>query len=384
MEKLTVGFPRMHKEAGEVRDFLPRLIHRIAPRARKVVLEKGVGSGMETPPGRYVEDYPNVRFGSNQEAYDQDIVVQLRSPDGDELARMKPGTILFSMLHYPTHPKRIKLILDLGLRAISMDSVVDDDGRRLVEDLRGTSWNSVWAGFRALQKSYPPFSSPERPPLRVVSIGAGEVGRHAAEAATKYGDVILHRALLKRDVPGVIVQTIGRNITQSHELLRDLLSRADVLIDSTFRSDPTRYIVSNELVGALPEHAVIVDITADPYVTESDPIQVKAIEGIPSGNLDEYEFPPDHPVFDQLPPQVSAEHRRMTVSCYSWPGLKPKYCMQRYGRQMGWMLDILLYKPYDALSDESRGYFERALYRGTLDYYLRQQEAMQESHVSLP
>ena len=75
-------------------------------------------------------------MGSNQDCYDQDIVVQVRSPEDDELDRMKSGTILFSMLHYSTHPDRIRLMSELGHRPIAMDSVMDDDGRRLIENLR--------------------------------------------------------------------------------------------------------------------------------------------------------------------------------------------------------------------------------------------------------
>jgi alanine dehydrogenase len=374
MDSLSVGFPRMHKEPGEVRDFLPRLIRRLTPLAREVVVEEGSGTGMGIDPQTYVRGCDNVHFGTNLACYDQDIVVQVRSPEDDELERMKPGTILFAMLHYPTHPGRVRRMHDLGLLPISMDSVVGEDGTRLIENIRGTSWNAVWAGFRALRKTYPALESPEREPLRAVVMGTGPVGRYAAEAATKYGDVALHLDLLAHDVPGVVVELIGRNVTRHERHFRRLLQRADIFVDATFRSDPTRFIVSNALVGALPEHAVIVDATADPYITTTDPIQVKAVEGIPTGNLDEYEFPPDHPAFDRLPPSVRTENRRMTVSCYSWPGLKPVECMRRYGRQLYPFLQILLRRPFETLTADSRSYFEAALYRGTLNHYLEEEQ----------
>jgi len=258
---------------------------------------------------------------------------------------------------------------ELGLLPLSMDSVIDEDGQRLVEHIRGTSWNAVWAGFQALKKTYPDFDSPNRRPIKVLVVGAGPVGRYAAEAATKYGDVALHKDLLKRGIPGVIVQIVGRNVTQDQVLLKALMAESDMLVDTTSRKDPTQYIFANELIGVLPEHAVVVDATADPYLTDTDSIQVKAIEGIPTGNLDEFEFPPDHPAFDQLPPEVRSDHRRMTVSCYSWPGLKAASCMRRYGRQLWPFLRILLRKPYRELLLESNNYFEQALCRSTLRYY---------------
>ncbi len=365
----TIGFPRMHKEPGEVRDFLPDLMHGLAPAAGEIVIEEGSGSGIGIESSQYVEGHGNIRFGSNQDCYDQDIVIQVRSPEDDELARMKSGTILFSMLHHPTHPRRIKLMSELGLRPISMDSVEDDDGRRLVENLRGTSWNAVRAGFRALKQTYPAFSEKGRKPIEVVVVGAGPVGRLAAEAATKYGDVALHKEFLGRGVPGVIVHLIGRNITQDETTLKALFQRSDMIVDATSRTDPTRHIIANHLIGSLPQHAVVLDTTVDPYITDSEPIQVKAIEGIPTGNLDHYEFPPDDPAFDRLPKGVSSDHRRMTVSCYSWPGIKPRQCMERYGHQVLKSLDVLLSQSYEKLSIENTNFYMRALYRGTLEHF---------------
>ncbi len=365
----SFGFPRMHKEAGEVRDFLPELIKQLASMAERVILEEGYGAGMGFEPERYTHGCKNVHFASNQVCYQQDVVVQIRAPEDAELSRLKPGSLLFAMLHYPTHSGRNKLLARLGVQVISMDSVVDDSGRRLIENLHGTSWNAIWAGFRALRKNYPAFDTPGRRPLRVVILGHGAVGSLAVDAALKYGDVELHQDFLENGIPGVIVEVIGRNITADYGALREVLLGADMLVDATFRSDPTQYIIPNELVGVLPAHAVIVDITADPYIEGPETTQVKGIEGIPSGNLDEYEFRPDHPAFDQLPPAVQVQHRRLTISCYSWPGLKPVECMRRYGKQLAPLLRVLSRVPYQALSLSSADYLERALFRGTLRHY---------------
>ncbi|MEA3309318.1 MAG: alanine dehydrogenase, partial [Chloroflexota bacterium] len=75
----------MHKEAGEVRDFLPELIRRLALMVEKVVLEEGYGAGMGFEPEQYTHGCKNVHFESNQVCYHQDIVVQIRAPEDDEL-----------------------------------------------------------------------------------------------------------------------------------------------------------------------------------------------------------------------------------------------------------------------------------------------------------
>ena len=40
------------------------------------------------------------------------------------------------MLHYPTRPQRVAYLKSLGIEAISLDSLKDENGRRLIQNLR--------------------------------------------------------------------------------------------------------------------------------------------------------------------------------------------------------------------------------------------------------
>ena len=44
--RLTIGFPRMRKEPGERRDFLPPLLGKLIHHGAEIVVERGIGSGM--------------------------------------------------------------------------------------------------------------------------------------------------------------------------------------------------------------------------------------------------------------------------------------------------------------------------------------------------
>ena len=45
-DRITIGFPRMHKEPGERRDFLPPLIGLLAGLGAEVYVASGIGSAM--------------------------------------------------------------------------------------------------------------------------------------------------------------------------------------------------------------------------------------------------------------------------------------------------------------------------------------------------
>jgi alanine dehydrogenase len=366
----TIGFPRVHKEPGERRDFLPPLIGLLAGLGAEVYVESGIGSGMGYVDTDYTSISPQVHACDERTAYGQDIVVILRAPDG-QFEWLRRGAILISMLHFPTRPARVQHLVDLGIDAVSLDTIVDDDGRRLIENLRSVAWNGIGSAFQALERYWPAMTVRGRPPVRVTIMGTGTVGKHAVDFATKYGDDARNEAFMRSGLAGVEVATVGRNLTRDADYLRGRLTMTDILVDATQRRDPSVPLVPNPWIGLMPEHAVICDLVVDPYLLDHDPVTVRGIEGIPQGDLDQWEFAPDDPAWDRLPPGVPTVQRRTTVSCYSWPGVRPEPCMHVYGSQLAPILETLIRTGgLDGLRPDG-GYHERAIWRASLRAWLR-------------
>ena len=231
---------------------------------------------------------------------------------------------------------------ELGIQAVGLDTVQDDQGRRLVVNSRAVAWNGLEVAFETLERTWPFLTSRDRRPVRVTIMGAGEIGKHAVEAATKYGNAERSELFMRYGLPGVEVTTIGRNLTYRPEYLLDRLRVTDILVDATQRHDPAIPLIRNESVGLLPPHAVICDLVVDPYLLNADPPTVRGIEGIPQGNLDRYVFDVNDPAWDELPPGIPTDQRRPVVSCYSWPGVHPKRCMELYGKQLVPLLEALV------------------------------------------
>jgi alanine dehydrogenase len=177
----------MHREPNERRDFLPPLIGLLAANGAEVHVESGIGSGMGYTDVDYSTLSPDVRVTDEDDAYRQDIVVVLRAPEG-KYDRLRRGAVLVSMLHFATRPARVRMLRDMEIDAISLDLIRNDDGRRLVENLRSVAWNGISAAFAALERTWPELGGPRHSTVKVLIMGAGRVGRHAVEFATKYGD----------------------------------------------------------------------------------------------------------------------------------------------------------------------------------------------------
>ena len=366
---LTIGFPRMYNEPGERRAFLPPLMGVLASLDVDVYVEAGSGAGMGYPDDRYLAESPRVRIVDEATAYRQDIVVVLRAPEG-RYEMLRPGAILLSMLHFATRPERVELLRGLGIEAVALDMVTGDDGRRLVQNLRDVARNGLAAAFDALERRWPAFSSLERAPISVTVLGAGGGGKHAIEWAARCGDDERNARFIRDGLPGVEVVVVEQNLSGNVAYLRRRLGQTDILVDATARRDTSRPLFPNAWLGFLPDHAVICDLAVDPYLLDDDPPVVRGIEGIPQGNLDQWDFGPQDAAWDHLPPGIPIAQRRTVVSCYSWPGVQPEACMRAYGAQVTPLLKTLIW--YGGLPAIGPGisFHGRALWRGSLRHWL--------------
>ncbi|MBU3170760.1 alanine dehydrogenase [Clostridium estertheticum] len=365
----TISFPRMHKETNEKRDFLPLLIGILKKENVQVFLEEGYGLALGYTNEDYLKENKTIQFVSNKECYEKDIVVVLRSPEFKQIDYMREGSILLSMLHYPTRATRVEKLKERGIFAVSMDSIRNDFLERIVVDYEGTSGNGINVAFTELAKSYKSENICAKKPIIVSIMGMGRVGLTAAKMAGKYGNNKESEAILKEKSKGVLVNMLPRNITDDKKQMIKILAKTDILVDATTRNDATKYIVTNELIGYLKDHSIILDLTSDPYLTDVFPFQVKAVEGIPHGTLDKIVMYPNDIEYSAVPKCIEVINQRTVVSCNAWPGVKPKGNMDLYGKQLIYIIQNLIGYSSSDFNLNNNDYFNRAIYRGTIECF---------------
>jgi alanine dehydrogenase len=198
-------------------------------------------------------------------------------------------------------------------------------------------------------------------------MGAGAVGMFAIQAGVRYGNEATWRKMASENVTGVQITAVDYDVTNHPNIITQILKYTDILVDATQRPDASKPVIRNEWIGVMRPYSVLLDLSVDPYECTPEGLQmVKGIEGVPQGNLDQYIFSPDDPAYDSLPPCVDTRNRRWSVSCYSWPGIRPKECMEVYGKQLQPLMQAVLDAGDVSKVHPEKGFFERAVTRALL------------------
>jgi hypothetical protein len=152
----------------------------------------------------YRNKAPNLCFTDWEATYQQDVVLVLLYPGDAVVGPDAPGRLSDFDGALPHATGGVEHLRALGVEAVSLDGIVDDNNRRLVEALASGAWNGVEVAFEVLRSTYPEpgLDSPQRPPVQVTLLGPGAVGIHAVQAAVNYGNRSYRKRLAARCTPG--------------------------------------------------------------------------------------------------------------------------------------------------------------------------------------
>src|SRR6056297_4161217 len=135
-----------------------------------------------------------------------EMIVKVKEPQSDERARLREGQVLFTYLHLAPDPDQTRDLLESGCTAIAYETVTDDRGGlpllapmsevagRLAPQVGAWTLQKANGGRGVLMGGAPGVG-----PAKVLLIGGGVVGTHAARIAAGMGaDVtVLDRSLAR-------------------------------------------------------------------------------------------------------------------------------------------------------------------------------------------
>jgi len=207
------------------------------------------------------------------EAYAADLLVKVKEPQPDEVARLREGQLLFCYLHLAAAPDLAKELMARGVTAIAYETVskaggglpllqpMSDIAGRLAPQMGALGLHTSHGGSGKLITGLPGV-----PPARVLIIGAGVVGMSAARTAVGLGARV---TLVDRQADKLAraeAQFGARVETRfsSPDTIADSLQNADIVIGAA--QIPGRHaprLISLVSLKRMAPGSVLVDVAID-------------------------------------------------------------------------------------------------------------------------
>jgi alanine dehydrogenase len=270
---MRVGVPREIKVQEHRVGLTPAAVHEYAAAGHEVLVQAGAGAGIGADDDAYTAAGARIVATADEVFAQADLVVKVKEPQAAERRLLRPGQILFTYLHLAPDAAQTHELLASGCIAVAYETVTDAHGGlpllapmsevagRLAVEAAAVALRRPSGGRGVLLGGVPGV-----PPARVVVIGAGVVGTHAARMAVGLGAevTLLDRSLARlRHVEEMFGGRV-RTLYSSPLHIADELRHADAVIGAVLvpgASAPK--LVTRAMLATMRRGSVLVDVAID-------------------------------------------------------------------------------------------------------------------------
>lgn len=242
-------------------------------RGHEVVIQQGAGMGAGFTDEDYVSAGAVILDTAEEIFATADMIVKVKEPQAVERKMLRENQLLFTYLHLAPDPEQTKDLLESGCTAIAYETVTDDRGGlpllapmsevagRLAPQVGSWTLQKANGGRGVLMGGVPGVA-----PAKVVVIGGGVVGTHAAKIAAGMGaDVtILDRSLTRLKYLDDVFGRTFKNQYSTAGATAELVREADMVIGAVLVPGAAApKLVSRAQLSEMKPGAVLVDVAID-------------------------------------------------------------------------------------------------------------------------
>jgi len=270
---MRIGVPKEIKVHEYRVGLVPAGVRELSAAGHEVLIESGAGRGI----GVEDEEYRAAGAGIAASAADvfarADLVVKVKEPQASECQLLRRNQVLFTYLHLAADPQQADGLIKSGATAIAYETVTAPNGSlpllTPMSEVAGRM--SIQVGAASLQKANGGFGVllggvPGVAPARVVILGGGVSGTHAAEMAVGMrADVtIVDRSVNRlRELSALFGSTL-RTAYSTTETIERLVRDADLVVGAVLVAGAAApKLVTRAMVKTMKPGAVLVDISID-------------------------------------------------------------------------------------------------------------------------
>ncbi len=239
----------------------------------EVIVQAGVGTGAGFEDRDYEAAGAQI-INTAEEIFDAaDMIVKVKEPQENERKMLREGQVLFTYLHLAPDRDQTTDLIASGATCIAYETVTDDRGGlpllapmsevagRLAPQVGAWTLQKANGGRGVLMGGVPGVG-----PARVLVVGGGVVGTHAARIAAGMGADV---TVLDRSLPRLryLDDTFGAHFKNSYASagnMIDLAQEADLIIGAVLIPGAAApKLISKAQLAALKPGAALVDVAID-------------------------------------------------------------------------------------------------------------------------
>ncbi len=270
---MRVGVPKEIKNHEYRVGLTPPAAREYIAAGHEVLVQTNAGAGIGVSDEEYRAIGAKIIPTAEEVFATADMIVKVKEPQPNEWVQLREGQILYTYLHLAPDPEQTKGLLASGVTGIAYETVTDARGAlpllapmsevagRLSIEAAGHALKKYNGGRGVLMGGVPGVA-----PARVVVLGGGVVGTHAARMAVGLGAevTILDRSLPRLRELDELFQGRVRTLYSNIDSVEKEIAAADAVIGAVLipgASAPK--LVTRKMLGLMKQNAVLVDVAID-------------------------------------------------------------------------------------------------------------------------
>lgn len=270
---MRIGVPTEIKSNEFRVGLVPGSVRELTAKGHEVIVQSGAGAGIFADDATYEKAGARIVPDAAAVFRDAEMIVKVKEPQRSEYTQLRADQILFTYLHLAPDPEQARGLMQSGCAAIAYETVTDPNGGlpllapmsevagRLSIEAAALALRRPTGGRGVLMGGVPGVR-----PAKVVVLGGGVVGTHAARMAAGLGaDVaIIDKSLARLRQLDELFEGRVRTLASTLEIVETEVLNADVVVGAALipgASAPK--LVTRAMLKDMKRGAVLVDVSID-------------------------------------------------------------------------------------------------------------------------
>jgi alanine dehydrogenase len=270
---MRIGVPKEIKVHEYRVGLVPAAVRELVEAGHDVLVQTGAAAGIGFADGDYERVGATIAATAEEVFTNSEMIVKVKEPQPTECAMLRAGQLLYTYLHLAPDPRQTEALIKSGATCIAYETVTAPDGSlpllTPMSEVAGRM--SVQVGAYCLQKANGGRGIllggvPGVAPAKVVILGGGVSGTHAAEMAVGLrADVtVVDRSVKRLRELSALFGPSLRTEYSTQEHIDALVIDADLVIGAVLIAGAAApKLVTRDMVRRMQAGAVLVDISID-------------------------------------------------------------------------------------------------------------------------